>query len=66
MRFHLRDLPTHYHVTVDIPIAWGEMDALGHVNNTVYFRYFEAGGTFWSSSPSWLCVQNQVNSLKGT
>jgi acyl-CoA thioester hydrolase len=23
------------------PIRWGDMDALGHVNNTVYFRYFE-------------------------
>jgi len=22
-------------------IAWGDMDAFGHVNNTVYFRYFE-------------------------
>src|SRR4051794_30175136 len=22
-------------------VAWGEMDAYGHVNNTVYFRYFE-------------------------
>jgi acyl-CoA thioester hydrolase len=28
-------------VFVEIPIAWGEMDALGHVNNIVYFRYFE-------------------------
>jgi acyl-CoA thioester hydrolase len=28
-------------VTRDIPVAWGEMDALGHVNNVVYFRYFE-------------------------
>ncbi len=28
-------------VVVDIPVAWGEMDAFGHVNNTVYFRYFE-------------------------
>jgi acyl-CoA thioester hydrolase len=26
---------------VDIPVAWGEMDAYGHVNNIVYFRYFE-------------------------
>jgi len=25
----------------DFPIRWGDMDALGHVNNTVYFRYFE-------------------------
>ncbi len=26
-----------------IPIRWGDMDALGHVNNTVYFRYMEQG-----------------------
>ncbi|MBY5921699.1 acyl-CoA thioesterase [Ferrimonas balearica] len=24
-----------------ITVAWGEMDALQHVNNVVYFRYFE-------------------------
>ncbi len=24
-----------------IAIRWGDMDALGHVNNTAYFRYFE-------------------------
>jgi acyl-CoA thioester hydrolase len=23
-------------------VAWGEMDALQHVNNVVYFRYFES------------------------
>ena len=28
-------------VIVEIRVAWGEMDALGHVNNVVYFRYFE-------------------------
>ncbi len=28
-------------VTVQIPVHWGELDAFGHVNNTVYFRYFE-------------------------
>jgi len=22
-------------------IRWGDMDAMGHVNNTVYFRYLE-------------------------
>ncbi len=30
-----------YPVVVEIPVAWGEMDAYGHVNNIVYFRYFE-------------------------
>jgi len=29
-------------VVIEIPVAWGEMDALGHVNNIVYFRYFES------------------------
>ncbi len=30
-----------YPVSVDIPVAWGEMDAYGHVNNAVYLRWFE-------------------------
>ncbi|MEI8593197.1 acyl-CoA thioesterase [Photobacterium sp. Hal280] len=30
-----------YPVVTEIPVAWGEMDALNHVNNVVYFRYFE-------------------------
>lgn len=28
--------------TMRMPIRWGDMDAMGHVNNTVYFRYFES------------------------
>ena len=31
-----------YPVVVEIRVAWGEMDALRHVNNVVYFRYFES------------------------
>lgn len=30
-----------YPVVITVPVAWGEMDSLGHVNNIVYFRYFE-------------------------
>ncbi len=29
------------------PIRWGDMDALGHVNNTVYFRYMEQARIEW-------------------
>jgi acyl-CoA thioester hydrolase len=29
-------------VSITIPVAWGEMDAYQHVNNVVYFRYFES------------------------
>lgn len=32
-----------YPVSVEIPVAWGDMDAYAHVNNTVYLRWFETG-----------------------
>ena len=38
----MEDLLSDYPVIIDIQIAWGEMDALHHVNNIVYFRYFES------------------------
>ena len=31
-----------YPVQLEIPVAWGDMDAFGHVNNTVYLRWFES------------------------
>lgn len=31
-----------FSIVIDVPVAWGEMDAFGHVNNIVYFRYFES------------------------
>lgn len=34
-----------YHT--QIPIRWGDMDAYGHVNNTVYFRYAEQARCEW-------------------
>ncbi|PSW19896.1 acyl-CoA thioesterase [Photobacterium sanctipauli] len=37
----MKDLLDGYPVITQIPVAWGEMDALNHVNNVVYFRYFE-------------------------
>lgn len=37
----LHPLLADFPVVVEAPVAWGEMDALGHVNNVVYFRYFE-------------------------
>ena len=30
-----------FHIRVDIPIAWGDMDSFNHVNNTKFFKYFE-------------------------
>ena len=33
--------------TERIAIRWGDMDAMGHVNNTVYFRYMEQARIGW-------------------
>jgi acyl-CoA thioester hydrolase len=30
-----------YPVVIEIPVQWSDMDAFQHVNNIVYFRYFE-------------------------
>jgi len=30
-----------------IPLRWGDMDQIGHVNNTVYFRCFEQARVEW-------------------
>jgi acyl-CoA thioester hydrolase len=40
MRFELpKEKKLVFEMTM--PIRWGDMDAMGHVNNTLYFRYFE-------------------------
>ena len=38
----MKELLETYPVVIEIPVAWGEMDSLQHVNNIVYFRYFES------------------------
>ena len=46
MRF---ELPDARKLTLEmvIPIRWGDMDAMGHVNNTIYFRYMEIVRIEW-------------------
>jgi acyl-CoA thioester hydrolase len=36
------ELLAGYPVVVELPVVWGEMDSYRHVNNVVYFRYFES------------------------
>lgn len=32
---------------IELTVRWGDMDALGHVNNAVYFTYFEQVRVAW-------------------
>jgi acyl-CoA thioester hydrolase len=36
--------------TMTIPIRWGDMDAMGHLNNGSYFRYLETIRIDWMHS----------------
>lgn len=38
----MKEIISEYPVTIELPIAWGDMDAFQHVNNVVYFKYFES------------------------
>ncbi|MFK7853170.1 MAG: acyl-CoA thioesterase [Granulosicoccus sp.] len=37
----------HFLYQLEFPVRWGDMDALGHVNNIMYFRYFEQVRLQW-------------------
>ena len=43
-----------YPVVIDLPVAWGEMDSYRHVNNVVYFRYFENARLEYFRRLDWL------------
>ncbi len=38
----MKEIISEYPVVIELPIAWGDMDAFQHVNNVVYFKYFES------------------------
>ena len=39
----IQELPLpDYTVVIELPVLWGHMDAFQHVNNVIYFRYFES------------------------
>jgi len=46
MKLELPEKKKHVH-TLQMPIRWGDMDAMAHVNNTVYFRYLETARIDW-------------------
>ncbi len=54
------DLVKGYPVVVRQAVVWGEMDAYQHVNNTVYFRYFENARLEYFRRLSWFEFENET------
>jgi acyl-CoA thioester hydrolase len=48
-----------YPVVVEWEVAWGDMDAYGHVNNVVYFRYFEQARIAYLERIGWLRLKEE-------
>ena len=46
------ELPEHKKQVFErrFPVRWGDMDAMGHVNNAQYFRYLETARIDWMRS----------------
>jgi len=42
MNSTIEQLREGFFVWVSLPVQWGDQDAFGHVNNTVYLRWFES------------------------
>ena len=49
MRFELPEKKKLVH-EMTMPIRWGDMDPMAHVNNTIYFRYMEVIRLEWMRS----------------
>lgn len=50
------DLLHDFPVVIEIPVSWGDQDAFGHVNNTVFFRWFESARIAYTTKlglPEW-------------
>jgi acyl-CoA thioester hydrolase len=50
-----------YPVIVRQPIVWGDMDAYRHVNNVVYFRFFENARLEYFRQLGWFEVEEATN-----
>src|SRR5271166_1646642 len=49
----MQDLLADFPVIIEQPVAWGEQDCFQHVNNVVYFRYFENARAAYLEKLDW-------------
>jgi acyl-CoA thioester hydrolase len=47
----------------NFPIRWGDMDAMGHVNNVMYFRYFEQVRMEWYAQAGFAALPSESQGI---
>jgi acyl-CoA thioester hydrolase len=56
----MKDMLKEFPVVIEISVAWGDMDAFQHVNNTVYFKYFESVRLAYFEKAGFMDVMNKT------
>src|SRR2546428_4136541 len=56
----IQTLLAAFPVVVELPVVWGEMDSYRHVNNVVYFRYFENARLEYFRRMDWFEYERQT------
>ena len=56
----MEELISAYPVVIEIPVAWGDMDAFQHVNNIMYFKYFESARISYFGKINFMKVMNKT------
>ncbi|MCI0456985.1 MAG: acyl-CoA thioesterase [Gemmataceae bacterium] len=56
----VEELLAGFAVRIQLPVQWGEMDAYRHVNNVVYFRYFETARLEYFRRLGWFEYESQT------
>jgi acyl-CoA thioester hydrolase len=54
------DLLAGFPVVVEQAVAWGDMDSYRHVNNVVYFRYFENARLEYFRRLDWFAYEQET------
>ena len=54
------ELLAGFPVVVEQAVAWGEMDSYRHVNNVVYFRYFENARLEYFRRLDWTALEKET------
>jgi acyl-CoA thioester hydrolase len=54
------DFLAGFPVVIELPVVWGEMDSYRHVNNVVYFRYFESARLEYFRRLDWFAYERQT------
>ena len=56
----MHELLKTFPVVAKLPVIWGDMDSFQHVNNAIYFRYFESARIQYFDALGWMDSVEQL------